>query len=586
MLIVSRASVEAEQAHGKTPLHLAAERGFVDVVQELIKAGASVAVQDGSGRSPLSVAVATNRDEIVKLLLAHGAPVNVKDVQGTTPLMEAAKHGRLELAKLLVKSGAAVDETQRFGRSALMLALSHRQQWIVQWLLKDCGASVATADSAGLDGKTPLDLAVEKGFVDEFRPLRTRGGGDDARLDATLLFMTAAKFGRVGLMNMLRQMGTTLHREGVEGSTRDLDGNTTALLSLARWGRVGYFKRLFASCIEHASDTPDVSNGSAALLRDTLKAIRDLCADIEESEHMYSSVVARLADVGATCMEALREDGNNRMMLADIVYRFCRQLLQCRKLSAITRFLESHTTTSSLRDFHGEIDMLERDAQQGALRDVDQAEAMTNLKYMATKRVRREAADIAIAQSVIDQLQSSGASVPDIPSWFLSRYNFCQIATAWKQISHQNVVDLFGACHVGLPRFFVCASLRDECLKPFLNRHHSRLLALTKLDEAAQGLLFLHERGVYFIEEAEVDARAKAQTKSGRAKIGMLETAKLAQHIHSRLTEVFKVLAREKLAPTDKIVAQFVDVLDGFRCYLKPGVQALSHTMRAKSQKI
>ncbi|TYZ65273.1 hypothetical protein PybrP1_007018, partial [[Pythium] brassicae (nom. inval.)] len=365
----------------------------VDVVKLLI---------DGSGGPPLSVAVATNRDEIVKLLLAHGAPVNVKDAQGTTPLMEAAKHGRLELAKLLIKSGAAVDETQRFGRSALMLALSHRQQWIVQWLLKDCGASVATADSAGwspLHVAMPLDLAVEKGFVDEFRPLRTRGDGDDARLDATLLFMTAAKFGRVGLMNMLRQMGATLHREGVEGSAQDLDGNTTALLSLARWGRVGYFKRLFASCIEHVSDTPDVSNGSAALLRDTLKAIRDLYADIEESEHMYSSVAARLANVGATCMEALREDGNNRMMLADI--------------------------------------------------------------------------------SVIDQLQSSGASVPDVPSWFLSRYNVAfedwsraKASTFAKgtllnasvtilksdleaaQISHQNVVDLFGACHVGLPRFF------------------------------------------------------------------------------------------------------------------------------------
>lgn len=623
LLAEKRASVDVKQANGKTPLHLAVEHGFVDVVQMLIRARASAAVQDNSGHSPLSVAVATNCVEIVKLLLAHGAPVNKKDAQGTTPLMEAVKHGRLELAKLLVKSGAAVEEMQRYGRSALMLALSHREQRTVQWLLKDCSASVTTVDNAGWsplhvavasrqpsmvnlllyhgaridvtnrDGKTPLDLAVEKGFGEEFELLRTRGGGDSRRLDTTLLFMTAAKFGRVGLMNMLRQKGVMLHRESVGESGVDPDGNTTALLSLARWGRVGFFKLLFSSCIARVSDAQSASNGSAELLRDTLKAIRGLCADIEESEHMYSNVAARLADVGAAGMAALRESTDSRRMLGDIVYRFCRQLLQCRKRSTVTRFLESHTTNSSLRDFHGEIDSLqqrlgldsarkeseqqpswrsvwlsdqetqaaryraalERDTQEGALQDVDQVEAMTNLQYMVTRRGRREAVDVAIAESVIEQLKSSGAAVPDVPAWFLSRYNiafedwsrvkastfakgtllnasvtilksdldavqFSQIATAWKQISHQNVVDLFGACHVGTPRFFVCDSLRDECLKPYLNRQHNQLLALTKLDEAAQGLLFLHEHGVV---HGNLTSDRIMIGDDGRAKIGGFE---------------------------------------------------------------
>lgn len=64
------------------------------------------------------------------------------------------------------------------------------------------------------------------------------------------------------------------------------------------------------------------------------------------------------------------------------------------------------------------------------------------------------------------------------------------------------------------------------------------------------------------------------------------ETVELAQHIHSRLTDVFDILVREKLTSADRIVVQFVDILDGFRRYLKPGAQAHSHTIRARSQKI
>ncbi|TYZ63464.1 hypothetical protein PybrP1_002564 [[Pythium] brassicae (nom. inval.)] len=81
--------------------------------------------------------------------------------------MEAAKHGRLELAKLLVKSGAAIDETQRAGWSPLHVAVASKQTPMVNLLLSQ-GARI---DATILDGKTLLDLAVEKGFVDEFRPL-------------------------------------------------------------------------------------------------------------------------------------------------------------------------------------------------------------------------------------------------------------------------------------------------------------------------------------------------------------------------------------------------------------------------------
>lgn len=631
LLVKNQASLDIKQSQGKTPLHLAVESDNIAVAEELVNAGASVRELDAKRRSPLLVAVSRNHARFVGLLLDRGAPVDVKDTEGRTPLMAAVKQGHLQIARRLVEKGAEIDATQKHGRSALMLALSYRRHEVARWLVDEQGASVETKDHAGWtplhvaaasndsdmvkllvqkaatkagatnrDGKTALDLAVEKGFGGVVDQLAKETVGAAKPLDYTALLMTAAQFGRLSLMWKIRsQNGVALHRE----ASGDVE---SVLLSLARWGRIGFFKRFFTDSIEYASNTSD---GNTVLLKCTLEEIHKLCADVKESEQMFANVVSRLTDIVVKGMQALRKNSDISTALAEIVYRFCRQLLQYRRHSTVTRFMVHRTANMTLRDFHSEIDGLmrrpdlkdvdnphqnwrsswqsdeakqldlyrtalsENDALRELLSEADRVEAATHLRYMLGNRGRSELTEAAIAESVIQQLVGSGGNasvhVLDVPSWFLSRYDveferwsrvkvsefvqtkwmnssvkilksdlelaqFHQITTAWKQLAHPNVVELFGACHVGQPRFFVCNSLHDERLKPYLRKQRDRAVVFNMLHEVAQGLLFLHERGIV---HGILTSDRILVGADGKAKIGGFERGVLSRdksHSYSR----------------------------------------------------
>lgn len=76
-LIRYGAALEArEQTSGRTPLHVAAFHGFVDVVTILITGGALVVAEDSMGMTPLSLAVDSGNEAVVEVLLSHGADPN------------------------------------------------------------------------------------------------------------------------------------------------------------------------------------------------------------------------------------------------------------------------------------------------------------------------------------------------------------------------------------------------------------------------------------------------------------------------------------------------------------------------------
>ena len=58
------ASVSPVDEWGRTPLHLAAERGDTDVTKVLVEAGASLSAVDNGGKTPHNVA----QDNVKKLL--------------------------------------------------------------------------------------------------------------------------------------------------------------------------------------------------------------------------------------------------------------------------------------------------------------------------------------------------------------------------------------------------------------------------------------------------------------------------------------------------------------------------------------
>jgi len=96
-----------------TALVVACERGSLDIVRLLIKAGANIhmvwTMRDGTVLTLLAVATNQENVSMVKELIKSGANVNTEGGAGLTPLIYASFHNRPLVVKILIKAGAAVD---------------------------------------------------------------------------------------------------------------------------------------------------------------------------------------------------------------------------------------------------------------------------------------------------------------------------------------------------------------------------------------------------------------------------------------------------------------------------------------------
>lgn len=95
--------VNSINASGESPLMMAALRGDLDRVVQLLGRGAKVH-QDGW--SPLHYAATGPEPKVVALLLERGAPIDALSANRTTPLMMAAGYGAEASVDLLLARGA------------------------------------------------------------------------------------------------------------------------------------------------------------------------------------------------------------------------------------------------------------------------------------------------------------------------------------------------------------------------------------------------------------------------------------------------------------------------------------------------
>lgn len=76
-LLAQRVEINARNAQGWTPLHVAATGGDIAVVELLLRHGAEVNVQSHVGATPLDNAITYSQNRaVVALLEAHGAQGN------------------------------------------------------------------------------------------------------------------------------------------------------------------------------------------------------------------------------------------------------------------------------------------------------------------------------------------------------------------------------------------------------------------------------------------------------------------------------------------------------------------------------
>jgi ankyrin repeat protein len=106
--------------------------------------GVSINLQDNHGSTALHMAAEMDNDAITKMLIQSGANVNALDDQGESPLHKAAGMGRKDNARLLLNAGANIETANEEGIIALREALEHGNDGVVRLLLQR-GANTRSA---------------------------------------------------------------------------------------------------------------------------------------------------------------------------------------------------------------------------------------------------------------------------------------------------------------------------------------------------------------------------------------------------------------------------------------------------------
>ncbi|XP_034526709.1 ankyrin repeat domain-containing protein 6 isoform X4 [Ailuropoda melanoleuca] len=154
--LINKGAKVAVTKHGRTPLHLAANKGHLSVVQILLKAGCDLDVQDDGDQTALHRATVVGNTEVIAALIQEGCALDRQDKDGNTALHEASWHGFSQSTKLLVKAGANVLAKNKAGNTALHLACQNSHSQSTRVLL--LGGS--RADLKNNAGDTCLHVAA------------------------------------------------------------------------------------------------------------------------------------------------------------------------------------------------------------------------------------------------------------------------------------------------------------------------------------------------------------------------------------------------------------------------------------------
>ncbi|XP_010210053.1 PREDICTED: ankyrin repeat domain-containing protein 12 [Tinamus guttatus] len=124
--------VNKRNERGETPLHMAAIRGDVKQVKELISLGANVNVKDFAGWTPLHEACNVGYYDVAKILIAAGADVNTQGLDDDTPLHDSASSGHRNIVKLLLRHGGNPFQANKHGERPVDVAETEELEMLLK----------------------------------------------------------------------------------------------------------------------------------------------------------------------------------------------------------------------------------------------------------------------------------------------------------------------------------------------------------------------------------------------------------------------------------------------------------------------
>ena len=164
--------------YGRTALHVAAYYANHGAMRALVDAGADANALEYDDYDIVTIAAVADDLPTLKLGLELGCRAdNVTSRYRGTALIAAAHLGHVEIVEALIAAGAPLDHVNNLGWTALIESIvlgdGGARHTATLRALVDAGAEVNLADSSG---RSPLQLATERGYTHMASILRAAGG--------------------------------------------------------------------------------------------------------------------------------------------------------------------------------------------------------------------------------------------------------------------------------------------------------------------------------------------------------------------------------------------------------------------------
>ncbi|XP_034340031.1 ankyrin repeat domain-containing protein 12 isoform X2 [Arvicanthis niloticus] len=150
--------INKRNERGETPLHMAAIRGDVKQVKELISLGANVNVKDFAGWTPLHEACNVGYYDVAKILIAAGADVNTQGLDDDTPLHDSASSGHRDIVKLLLRHGGNPFQANKHGERPVDVAETEELELLLKREVPLSGDDESYTDSEEAQSVNPSSV--------------------------------------------------------------------------------------------------------------------------------------------------------------------------------------------------------------------------------------------------------------------------------------------------------------------------------------------------------------------------------------------------------------------------------------------